>query len=990
MAKKRNGRATPPKGPAATPPNDNDPAALRAEVTRLDAELGRLRVENEQLRPLEKRIRATEANLARREHQAKTSEQQVRDKEQALTDKEKLLAARESELESAAGRDKRVQAALNKAEIEAAKLRKTALADARATTAASEKEKARVLDEAHKEARTLVDDAAKESSTARDAAREAVSKVLDEAQRTANATTSAASTLTAEAEQARRQAEEAQSEAAARLTVAEAKEASLKAAGRAKALKDEGRREVEAEAAAHRAELLAATEAEVQRRLDAAKADAKRLAEEAERMLSEARVTSQAEVAAAHTDATDIQERAQADATEAAQELARNRERDAAARKELGEQLESAIASRATETEKRLLAQDEELQTRSADLDAQQQDLVAREHHVARQRADLEARESEVVEDRQQVEASRASLQDQERRTGVARVADLEAHLDEESARSASLLARLQAVTVERDGARELAEAAQPGSLRLQEQLEDLEREVIRVKAINAESARPEELDRLRDAAADADELRAENARLRQNARDLKVTQRGFDEERARHTAVLDQQQLAGVRAEQQFAADRGALEERLAEVKGKNDELLRLRDEWEDAARERTRLTERLDHLQTENTLLQKELTDIHKKSDERTEGTFGRLAQIEDGTAGTREPATADTLLEQVQTRLQARGFQFERRDVAVFLAGLATTRLQILQGVSGTGKTSLVREMAHALGAEFVSVPVQAGWRERADLFGSWNAFARQFECSPFTEALYRARTAALKGVPVFILLDEVNLSRVEYYLADLLSVLEQPDEDHVIELFGAPLPAGLEAPPLLETNRRSLRIAPNIWLFGTANEDESTMEITDKVYDRSVVLQLDQRAPRGDLKLKKVAPLRVEAASLRGLGKTSAKALRALDTQADAFFAAIAPGLRDSLDAGIGNRLSEQLRQFLPAIEALGLTKGEALDHVVATRLLRRVARVRDPYMSKSLSTLAKTIENAWPSSKDWGQPKRSVALLEARAKRLAQR
>ena len=847
-----------------------------------------------------------------------------------------------------------------------------------------------MLEAAAKEALALVEESTRDARQSEETARSEAASILADARERARELSQTLADRRAEADEAARLAEEAQERATVRLAEAEAKEASLRAVGRAKALEDEGRRAIEADAQAQRTELLAAAEAEAQRRLDEAKAEQRRLLHEAEQSSALARKKSRSEVEAAVAEARVFREKLELEAIEAAQELARARERDAAARSELRETLEAAAADRQTDADRVLLAREEELAASASDLDAQARNLSGREGLLSRRLADVEMREGEILEDRQQIEAMREALQAQERRTGVGRAADLEARLEEETARSESLVARIRLVSLERDEARRAADVSQPGSLRLQEQLTDAENEITRLRTKVGESARPQELERLRDAAADSDQLRAENADLRQRNRDLAVAQRGFDEERARQLAERDRLQQTIVEGEQGSADQRMALEERLAEVKSEIDELLRLRDQWEDAARERTRLTERLDHLQTENSLLQKELTDIHKKSSERTEGTFGRLAQIEDGQPSIRNAPTAGTLLKSVESRLLARGFRFDRRDIGVFLAGLATTRLQILQGVSGTGKTSLVREMASALGAEFVSIPVQAGWRERADLFGSWNAFARQFESSPFTEALYRARTAAQADVPVFLLLDEINLSRVEYYLADLLSVLEQPEDRHVIELFGAPLPAGLAAPALLEPDRRSLRIAPNIWLFGTANEDESTMEITDKVYDRSVVLHLDQRAPHCDRPQHHLEPLNLGAASLRQIGATSPKVLATLDRALDGFLGGIAPRLRDTLEAGVGNRLSGQLRSFIPAMSALGFAQGDALDHVVATRLLRRVARVRDPYMSKSLNTLAQQIEAAWPAGKGWGKPARSAQLLHARAQLLAQR
>ncbi|GAA3300806.1 hypothetical protein GCM10020218_093330 [Dactylosporangium vinaceum] len=69
---------------------------------------------------------------------------------------------------------------------------------------------------------------------------------------------------------------------------------------------------------------------------------------------------------------------------------------------------------------------------------------------------------------------------------------------------------------------------------------------------------------------------------------------------------------------------------------------------------------------------------------------------------------------------------------------------SRLHLLEGMSGIGKTSLPVALAKALGTECAVVEVQAGWRDRTDLFGHHNTFERRFEESEFLQALYLAQT------------------------------------------------------------------------------------------------------------------------------------------------------------------------------------------------------------------------------------------------------
>ena len=104
---------------------------------------------------------------------------------------------------------------------------------------------------------------------------------------------------------------------------------------------------------------------------------------------------------------------------------------------------------------------------------------------------------------------------------------------------------------------------------------------------------------------------------------------------------------------------------------------------------------------------------------------------------------------------------------------------SRLHLLQGISGTGKTSLPLAFARALGAGAALIEVQAGWRDRQDLIGHFNAFERRFYESEFLQALYRAQCPRYSGLVNIVVLDEMNLSHPEQYFADLLSAMEEPD-------------------------------------------------------------------------------------------------------------------------------------------------------------------------------------------------------------------
>ena len=152
-------------------------------------------------------------------------------------------------------------------------------------------------------------------------------------------------------------------------------------------------------------------------------------------------------------------------------------------------------------------------------------------------------------------------------------------------------------------------------------------------------------------------------------------------------------------------------------------------------------------------------------------------------------------------------------------------------ILRGVSGTGKSRLVAALAKAVfGAPAVDRPyltmieVRPDWTDGTPLLGHYDPVAGQYVRTPFLDAMF---AAADGGTPVFVCLDEMNLARVEYYLADCLSAMESGN-DLLLETRGD------------GSVRARVRWSPNLFLFGTVNVDETTLRISDKVLDRAQVI------------------------------------------------------------------------------------------------------------------------------------------------------
>jgi len=163
-------------------------------------------------------------------------------------------------------------------------------------------------------------------------------------------------------------------------------------------------------------------------------------------------------------------------------------------------------------------------------------------------------------------------------------------------------------------------------------------------------------------------------------------------------------------------------------------------------------------------------------------------------------------------------------------------------ILRGVSGTGKSRLVAALAKAIfGAPAVDRPyltmieVRPDWTDGTPLLGHYDPVAGHYVRTPFLDAM---SAAADSETPVFVCLDEMNLARVEYYLADCLSAMESGN-DLLLDTRGD------------GSVRARVRWSPNLFLFGTVNVDETTLRISDKVLDRAQVIDTSDIKLSGSL-------------------------------------------------------------------------------------------------------------------------------------------
>ena len=279
------------------------------------------------------------------------------------------------------------------------------------------------------------------------------------------------------------------------------------------------------------------------------------------------------------------------------------------------------------------------------------------------------------------------------------------------------------------------------------------------------------------------------------------------------------------------------------------------------------------------------------------------------------------------------------YDINDIRRFIAGMAVSKILILQGMSGTGKTSL----AHAFG-EFVDnrstvIPVQPMWKERTDLIGYYNEFTKRFNETLLLEKMYEANYSGDMYVTV---LDEMNIARVEYYFAEFLSLLELPDPEEryltVVSDTWASDPAGLKD--------GRIKLPVNMWFIGTANNDDSTFAISDKVYDRAMVLDLDRKSER--FVAPKTKPLHVSADHFAKLADAATKEY-AVSSRTRARLQMLDQYLIEHFHITFGNRIMKQINTYIPVFIACGGDELVALDDILAKKVIRKLETQNPIYL-----------------------------------------
>ena len=293
-----------------------------------------------------------------------------------------------------------------------------------------------------------------------------------------------------------------------------------------------------------------------------------------------------------------------------------------------------------------------------------------------------------------------------------------------------------------------------------------------------------------------------------------------------------------------------------------------------------------------------------------------------------------------------------------IRLYVSALASTKLVILQGISGTGKTSLAYAWGKFLKHDSCVASVQPSWRDRTELFGYFNEFTKKFN---ETEVLKEMYVAGYTDDVYTIILDEMNISRVEYYFAEMLSILEMPNKDEwIVELVSAPW----KTDPKHVVDGK-LQIPPNMWYIGTINNDDSTFMVTDKVYDRAMPIDINDKGQvfepedvsAQDINYSYLNKLFTDAIEANPMSDKILEQIEEMDNYVIQHFR-----------IAFGNRIVAHMKKFVPVYVACGGTEIDGVDYFLARKVLRKFEQLNVSYIRDEIDGYIEFLDKTFGKGK----------------------
>ena len=301
---------------------------------------------------------------------------------------------------------------------------------------------------------------------------------------------------------------------------------------------------------------------------------------------------------------------------------------------------------------------------------------------------------------------------------------------------------------------------------------------------------------------------------------------------------------------------------------------------------------------------------------------------------------------------------GLYYKSEMMRIFISALASTKLVILQGISGTGKTSLAYAWGKFLKHDSCVASVQPSWRDRTDMFGYFNEFTKKFN---ETEMLKEMYTAGYCDEVYTVILDEMNLSRVEYYFAEMLSILEMPNRDEwIIEL----VPNSWKTDPKKIIGGK-LKVPANMWYIGTINNDDSTFAVTDKVYDRAMPIDINDKGvpfepidtEAQDINFSYLDNLFKTAMQENPISQSTLDKIEEMDNYVIQHFR-----------IAFGNRIVAHMKKFVPVFVACGGTEIDGVDYFIAKKILRKFEQLNIAYIRDEIDPYINFLDKTFGKNK----------------------
>ena len=236
----------------------------------------------------------------------------------------------------------------------------------------------------------------------------------------------------------------------------------------------------------------------------------------------------------------------------------------------------------------------------------------------------------------------------------------------------------------------------------------------------------------------------------------------------------------------------------------------------------------------------------------------------------------------------------------------------------------------------------------------MFGYFNEFTKKFNETDVLRGLYLAGYTDDVYVTV---LDEMNIARVEYYFAEMLSILEMPSRDEwIVEL----VPSKWDSDPI-HLKSGKLQIPGNMWYIGTINNDDSTFAVTDKVYDRAMPIDINEKGV--PFEPDDMDSMNINSSYLEGLF-AEAKQKNQLTSEMEQKVSDMDDYVIKHFRIAFGNRIVKQMRDFVATYIACDGTEVDGVDYYIARKILRKFEQLNLAYIRDEIDPFIEFLDKTF--------------------------